>query len=69
MSIKRELIDNRDGGFYYEFTPVCNLCGDELRIEHDFYDAVNAKKKADWKSRKTGDSWIDICTYCQEMGG
>lgn len=47
------------------FTPTCDICGKELEAEFDFYDAVDAKKKAGWKSRKDkhGD-WIDVCDKC-----
>jgi len=51
------------GGIY---TPTCDLCGEELPAEFDFYDAVNAKKDAGWKSRKTDGDWEDVCTECQE---
>ena len=48
------------------FTPVCDVCGDNLDDEWDFYDAVEAKKQAGWRSRKVGDDWIDMCPYCQK---
>ena len=32
------------------FTPVCDGCGDELADEYDFYDAVDAKKLAGWRT-------------------
>lgn len=48
------------------FTPVCDGCGDELTYEYDFYDAVEAKKLAGWRSKKIGDEWQDFCPECQE---
>ena len=50
-------------GFY---TPVCDICGESLPPEFDFYDAVNAKKCAGWKSVKHNGEWEDICPMCQE---
>ena len=46
-------------------TPICDYCGGELPSEFDFYDAVNAKKRAGWKSRKIDGEWQDICCECQ----
>lgn len=48
------------------YTPTCDRCGAELPGEFDFYDAVNAKKREGWKSRKTNGEWEDICPDCQE---
>jgi len=48
------------------FIPVCDICGEELPPEYNFYDAVDAKKRAGWKSRKTSGEWEDVCTSCQE---
>jgi len=51
---------------YGMFYPTCDICGDALPPEHDFYDAVEAKKEAGWKSRKgENGEWQDICTDCQ----
>lgn len=47
-------------------TPTCDICGAELPVEDDFYDAIDAKNKAGWKSQKIGGEWCDICTDCQE---
>ncbi len=38
----------------------------DVNQEHDFYDAVDAKKKAGWKSQKIDGEWCDFCTDCQE---
>ncbi|MDR0905795.1 MAG: hypothetical protein LBN00_06440 [Oscillospiraceae bacterium] len=48
------------------FTPTCDICGEELDGGFDFYDAVQAKKTAGWKSRKTNGEWEDVCVTCQE---
>lgn len=56
-------IDRFDG----IFTPTCDICGEELPGEFDFYDAVNAKKSAGWLSRKNKKGeWEDVCCECQE---
>ena len=52
----------RFGGLY---TPTCDICGEELPGEDDFYDAVNAKKRAGWISKKENGEWVDICPECQ----
>lgn len=47
------------------YTPVCDYCGDELPPEYDFYDAVEAKKAAGWKSIKDDcGEWSDACPEC-----
>ena len=46
------------------YTPTCDYCGAELSPEYDFYDAVDAKKAAGWKSVKDGTDWADYCTDC-----
>lgn len=47
------------------FVPICDMCGDALATEYDFYDAVDAKKAAGWRSVKDdyGD-WQDVCPDC-----
>ncbi len=45
-------------------TPTCDGCGLELEGEFDFYDAVNAKKAAGWKSVKEDWGWQDYCPDC-----
>lgn len=54
-------IDNFQG----MYTPTCDICHAELPAEFDFYDAVNAKKREGWKSRKVDGQWEDICPDCQ----
>jgi DNA repair exonuclease SbcCD ATPase subunit len=49
-----------------KYTATCDVCGTELKEEHDFYDAVDAKKKAGWKSQKIDGEWCDFCTDCKE---
>lgn len=46
--------------------PTCDICGEELPGTYDFYDAVESKKDAGWKSKKTDGKWEDICTECQK---
>ena len=47
------------------YTPTCDICGDELPGEFDFYDVVNAKRREGWKSRKVNEEWQDVCCDCQ----
>jgi hypothetical protein len=68
MSIEKSKIDNIDS-YYYEYTPVCDVCGNELCSESDFYAAVNAKKESGWRSRKVGGEWADTCEDCQNYEG
>lgn len=51
---------------YGKYTPTCDVCGEDLPPENDFYDAVEARKEAGWRSKKTADGWNDICPECQE---
>ena len=46
--------------------PICDGCGDELEGEFDFYDAVDAKKAAGWKSVKQEWGWDDYCPDCYQ---
>mgnify|MGYP000934636240 CR=1 FL=1 len=48
------------------YTPICDICGEELAYELDFMDAVKAKKDAGWKNRKVDGEWEDICPSCQD---
>ena len=52
---------------YSEFVAVCDLCGETLPPEPYFSDAVDAKKKAGWKSHLQGSEWEDICPDCQKL--
>lgn len=45
-------------------TPTCDYCGAELPAEFDFYDAVDAKKQAGWRSVKDDLGWSDYCDKC-----
>jgi len=56
-------------GFQREYTPVCDVCGETLATECDFYDAVKAIKAAGWVSRRDKTDWTHICRDCQESGG
>ena len=60
---EKKMSIERFAGFY---TPTCDICGEELQAEFDFYDAVQAKKDAGWKSQKHNGEWQDVCTDCQE---
>lgn len=54
----------REGSRYF---PTCDICGDRLPAEHGFYEAVDAKKAAGWRSYKDGKfGWVDACPECQE---
>ena len=46
------------------FIPTCDICGAELDEEYDFYDAVEAKKAAGWRSKKICGDWMDFCPDC-----
>lgn len=59
-------IEKRWEGGEQIFTPICDGCGDELADEYDFYDAVEAKKLAGWRSKKVYGEWQDYCPECQE---
>ncbi len=55
-------IERKDG----KFVPTCDVCYFELDPENGFYDAVDAKKEAGWRSKKVKGEWEDICKKCQE---
>lgn len=46
------------------FIPICDYCSDELPLEYDFYDAVDAKKAAGWHSVNQHGEWQDYCEKC-----
>ena len=50
---------------YDKHVPICDICGEDLPPEHDFYDAVASSRQADWIKRKRDGEWIDICRECQ----
>ena len=50
------------------YTATCDICGEELPAEFDFYDAVNSKKENGWKSQKYQGEWQDVCPACQGGG-
>jgi len=37
-----------------------------LDTEFDFYEAVSAKKREGWRSRKANGQWQDVCRNCQQ---
>ena len=44
---------------YDIYIAVCDICGDDIGPFEDFYDAVDAKKAAGWRSRKDAHGeWI-----------
>lgn len=48
------------------YTPVCDCCEERLPAELSFQDAVDAKKRARWRSRKDErGEWEDLCPECQ----
>lgn len=50
---------------YDIYIAVCDICGDDIGPFEDFYDAVDAKKAAGWRSRKDAHGeWIDLCPAC-----
>lgn len=58
------MIDKRWAHGEEIFTPTCDMCGDQLDIEYDFMDAVDAKKAAGWHSVKSDGDWLDMCPDC-----
>ena len=52
--------------FHGIYTPTCDICGEELYGEFDFFDAVDEKKRAGWKSQKVNGEWKDVCCDCQD---
>lgn len=48
---------------------VCDVCGESEKEEFDdFYEAVDFKKEKgnEWRSKKVGGDWIDVCEDCGE---
>ncbi len=50
------------------FTPICDICGEELPAETSFLDAVSAKKAAGWKTQWVDGCYEDTCRTCQNGG-
>ena len=48
------------------YVPTCDACGNELEGEFEFYDAVEAKKSAGWKSVNQPWGWEDYCPECYQ---
>ena len=49
------------------YTPTCDICGAEMPGEFIYNDAVAAKKRAGWHSRKDErGEWQDWCKECWE---
>jgi hypothetical protein len=51
-----------------KYVPTCDICGDTLPAELDYYDAVYNKREEGWKSNQRNGEWIDICCNCQQEG-
>ena len=53
---------------YGKFTAVCDICLKSMDEEFDNYqDAVDAKKKQGWTSKKVSGEWWDACPECQKL--
>ena len=50
---------------YNLYILVCDICGEEKTFD-SFEEAVEAKKKEGWKSKKESGQWLDICPECKE---
>lgn len=47
----------------------CDICGLEVIPPFDTFDnAVEYKKKHQWKSQKHNNDWQDVCPECQCKG-
>jgi len=49
-----------------QYTPICDICGEELAIEPTFQDAVCAIEAASWQRVKTDFGWDNYCTRCKK---
>lgn len=49
---------------YNLYILVCDICGEE-QTYNDFQEAVEAKKKEGWQSKREKEQWMDICPECQ----
>ena len=48
-----------------DFILVCDYCEEEAEEAFDsFQDAMDYKRKNDWKSIKTSKGWKDCCPEC-----
>lgn len=50
---------------YSLYILVCDQCGEAFGTYDSFEEAVEAKKKQGFKSKREGRQWIDICKDCQ----
>lgn len=50
---------------YNLYILVCDSCGEEYGTYDSFEEAVAAKKKLNFVSKREGKQWIDICEDCQ----
>lgn len=58
----------KDYDIYIAVCDICgdDICGDDIGPFEDFYDAVDAKRAAGWRSRKDAHGeWLDLCPACQ----
>ena len=44
---------------------VCDICGEEKTFD-SFEEAVEAKKKDGWQSKREKGQWLDVCPECKE---
>ena len=47
-----------------EFIATCDICGEQLQSKRMFLDAVQTKRDAGWKIKKTEWGYEDICPEC-----
>lgn len=49
------------------FDLICDICGNEAEQSFfEFQEAVNYKKRENWKSQRRKGEWEDVCQECQE---
>ncbi len=51
---------------YRDYTPICDICGDELEPGFSFYHAIDIMEAYGWKKRQIDGEWYDICINCSE---
>lgn len=52
---------------HYAWFCICDECDAEISGGNSFLDAVDARRKAGWKSKQEpSGKWIDLCPDCQK---
>lgn len=52
---------------HYAWFCICDECDAEISGGNSFRDAVDARRKAGWKSKQEpSGEWIDLCPDCQK---